>query len=190
MATRRPSFCVGILLETVVLITALLAAAAVLLVIAAVHDVVSRMVPDYTAFGIALAGAAIHLLSGGILWHLAVAAIVLGVGLLLFWLRVMGGGDVKLLAAVALLLPPADVPLAIAAIAIAGGVLALAFLALRPQFRGRKVVPAGRAASLYRRALAAEAWRIRRGGPLPYAVAIAAGTLFTMLSSGGMVFSG
>ena len=46
--------------------------------------------------------------------------------------RVMGGGDVKLLAACALLAPPAAVPGLVLAVALAGGVLALAYLALQP----------------------------------------------------------
>jgi prepilin peptidase CpaA len=100
----------------------------------------------------------------------------------------MGGGDVKLLIAIAFLLPPADIPPALAAIAIAGGVLALLFLALRPRLRHHRLRPAGRSASLVRRAWAAELWRIRRGGPLPYAVAISAGTLFMMFSNSSVVF--
>lgn len=163
---------------------ALLLVCAALLVFAAVHDVIARTIPDFVPLGVLGAALALHLMSGSILLPLAVTAAVAAVTLLLYWLRLMGGGDVKLLVAIALLLPPAGVAQAILAIAIAGGALALVFLALRPLARKRRLAPAGRAAPLLRRAVAAELWRIRRGGPLPYAVAISAGTLFTMISTG------
>lgn len=166
----------------------LVAACAVLLLFAAVHDVVARTIPDFVPVGILAAALALNLLSGSLLLPLAVAAAVAAITALLYWLRVMGGGDVKLLVAISFLLPPAEVPAAILAIAIAGGVLAALFLVLRPRVRGRRLAPAGRSAPLVRRAYAAELWRIRRGGPLPYAVAISAGTLFTMSSSGWMIF--
>jgi prepilin peptidase CpaA len=67
------------------------------------------------------------------------------------------------------------------ATAIAGGVLALLQLGLR----GRLAAPSRpRPAGLLRRVLRCEAWRIRRGAPLPYGVAIAAGTAFVMTRSG------
>jgi prepilin peptidase CpaA len=162
----------------------LVALCVALLLFAAVHDVIARTIPDLVPLGILTSALALNLLSGSILLPLAATAAVAAVTLLLYWLRLMGGGDVKLLVAVAFLLPPDDVPKAALAIALAGGLLALLFLALRPRLSGRRAAPAGRAAPLLRRALAAELWRIRRGGPLPYAVAICAGTLFTMISNG------
>jgi len=84
---------------------------------------------------------------------------------------------VKLLAAAALLPPPAQVPDLVVGVALCGGLLALLVLALRP------LVPraAGpRPTGLFARAVRAEAWRLRRRGPLPYAVAIAGGALLTL----------
>jgi prepilin peptidase CpaA len=155
-----------------------------MLLYAALHDLIARTIPDAVPVGVAVGGVIGHVMSGQLPMPLIAAAAVALVAGLLFWWRLLGGGDAKLLAAVALLLPPAEVVSAAAAIAIAGGLLALLFLLLRPWLRGRRIRPAGRAAPLLRRALAAEAWRIRRGGPLPYAVAIAAGTLFTVISTG------
>jgi prepilin peptidase CpaA len=165
----------------------LVALCVALLMFAAVHDIVARTIPDLVPLGILAAALALNLLSGSILLPLVATAAVAAVTLLLYWLRLMGGGDVKLLVAVAFLLPPGDVPKAALAIALAGGLLALLFLALRPRLRGRRLAPAGRSAALPRRALAAELWRIRRGGPLPYAAAISAGTLFTMISNGSTI---
>jgi prepilin peptidase CpaA len=158
-----------------------------LLLFAAVHDVIARTIPDLVPLGILAVALVLNLLSGSLLLPLAVAAVVAAVCLLLYWLGLMGGGDVKLLIAIAFLLPPAEVPAAALAIAIAGGGLAALFLLLRPRLRERRLLPAGRSAPLLRRASVAELWRIRRGGPLPYAVAISAGTLFTMISSGWML---
>lgn len=165
----------------------LLLACVGLLLYAAVHDVIARTIPDLIPAAILVAALVLNLMSGSVLLPLAAMAAVAAVMLLLYWLRLMGGGDVKLLVAIAFLLPPADIPPAIAAIAIAGGLLALMFLALRPRLRRRRLAPAGRSAPLLRRAWAAELWRIRRGGPLPYAVAISAGTLFMMFSTGSVV---
>ena len=68
------------------------------------------------------------------------------------------------------------------ATAIAGGVLAVAYLLLE-----RTLMPTNKPASmsLLRRVIAVEAWRIRRRGPLPYGVAIAAGGAFILLHPGG-----
>ena len=38
---------------------------------------------------------------------------------------------------------------------------------------------------LLRRVLRVESWRIRRGAPLPYGVAIAAGAAFALIRPGG-----
>ncbi len=99
----------------------------------------------------------------------------------------MGGGDVKLLAAAALLLPPRLVPGYVLAVALAGGVLGLLYLGLGALLRRRapRATPR-RPATLLRRALRAEAWRIRRRGPLPYGCAIAAGALFAVLQPGAL----
>ena len=100
----------------------------------------------------------------------------------LLWLRgVLGGGDVKLLAAVSLVVPAAAVPALLLAIVLAGGVLAAVHMVLR----GRLAPPSpARPAGALRRILRCEGWRIRRGAPLPYGVAIAAGTVFAMTQPG------
>ena len=94
----------------------------------------------------------------------------------------MGGGDVKLLGAVALVVPAAAIPSFILTVAIAGGLLALAYLLARALLpaSGTPAVAASLAARVWR----AERWRIRRGGPLPYAVAIAAGGVLALLQGG------
>ena len=90
----------------------------------------------------------------------------------------MGGGDVKLLGATALAVPPGSVPMLVFVMGMAGGLLSLFYLAAR---RLVHAPSATRPRSLVARALRVERWRIRRGGPLPYACAIAAGGLFVLL---------
>jgi prepilin peptidase CpaA len=100
----------------------------------------------------------------------------------LCWFRGwLGGGDVKLLGAAALAVPVTGVASFILGVGMAGGVLALLYLL------ARRLVPAARVStpgSLAARVWRAECWRIRRGGPLPYGVAIAIGGVLTLLQGG------
>lgn len=145
----------------------------------AAHDLAARTIPDTVPVVVALAGLSLRLGSGDALAGLAVAALVFGLAWAGWCAHALGGGDVKLLGAVALLPAPAAVPTLLLAIALAGGVLALAHLLLRPLLPATAAAPG---AGL-RRFLRIEAWRIRRRGPLPYAVAIATGALLTLGSS-------
>lgn len=149
------------------------------LLAAALHDLAARTIPNALCLAVAVAGLLLRTLVGDLPAGLLAAAAVFLLALLAWRCGAMGGGDVKLLAACALLPPPAAVPGLVLAVALAGGLLALVYLAL-----GRLLPRPGaaRRAGLPGRALRAEAWRIRRGGPLPYAVAIALGTFFTLLA--------
>ena len=145
-----------------------------LVLAAAWHDLLARTVPNRLPVLLALVGLA-RLGAGGDLWAgLAAGGLVFAAAAWCWRRGWLGGGDVKLLAACALSVPPHLVPELLAAIAIAGAGLALIYLAAR-----RWVRPAGgaRPAGLLARAVRAERWRIARGGPLPYAVAIAIGSL-------------
>ena len=97
--------------------------------------------------------------------HLLAGAAAFAVGALLFARGVWGGGDAKLVAAVALCTGFAGLPRFLAVMALAGGVLALAVLAIRAC--APRVVAANAPRHL----------RIAAAGHLPYGVAIAAGGL-------------
>jgi prepilin peptidase CpaA len=144
---------------------------------AAARDIALRRIPNRIAATVALAGLARQAALGAPGIALGAAACVL-VAAALLWLRgLLGGGDVKLLAAVSLLVPAAGVPALLLAVALSGGVLAGLHLVLR----ARLAPPSqARPASALRRILRCEAWRIRRGAPLPYGVAIAVGAAFAM----------
>ena len=149
-----------------------------LLLYAALHDLISRTIPNFVSVLLALLSllrASLHhelvpaLLTGAAMFLLCVAA----------WHRhLLGGGDVKLLGALSLA-PPAVALTHLAAISIAGGLLAGLYLTAGSL--ARRLAPpraARRSDGLAVRAVRAEVWRIRRRGALPYGVAIAAGALF------------
>jgi prepilin peptidase CpaA len=156
---------------------ALFAAAVLALVFAALHDCVARIVPNEAALALAVAGLGLRLLSGDAAMALLAAAVVFGIAALCWRAGWMGGGDVKLLGAAALVVPPGESPALITAIAATGLVLSLFYLAARRVGRSGPGQTGRREQGLVRRAWRVERWRMRRGGPLPYAVAIAGGSL-------------
>jgi Flp pilus assembly protein protease CpaA len=93
----------------------------------------------------------------------------------------IGGGDVKLLVALAIGLPLMGVIQLLTITSLAGGILALVHLMMR-LLPYPKLAPAG--SSLVRRVYAIERWRNLRQAPLPYGVAIACGGIWTALSQG------
>ena len=95
--------------------------------------------------------------------------------------RMIGGGDVKLLVALALGLPLVGVIQLLTITAFAGGVLALVHLMMR-NLPSPRLAPAG--SSVLRRVYAVERWRHVRHAPLPYGVAIAFGGIWAIFSKG------
>lgn len=92
-------------------------------------------------------------------------AVLLG-GALLFARGILGGGDAKLLASVALWFDFAGLAILLPAVAIFGGCTALLLVIVR------RMIPA--------RALAEGSWvALRRRGPIPYAVPICVGAIMT-----------
>jgi prepilin peptidase CpaA len=135
------------------------------LIAAAVYDVVRFEIPDMLSIIILVTGLGHGALMAGFDWtsHLAAMALVLTIGLLVFRLGAMGGADIKLLVAVACWTGLAGLAQQLTAVVLAGGGLALVLLFVR---------------AVAKLAVAPEHLpRIaQRGAPLPYAVAIAAGT--------------
>ncbi len=137
-----------------------------------------RLVPNRVPAAIAAVGVLLRVTDGT--WLLGfLAAFIVFVLAAFCWRRGwLGGADVKLFAAGALLVPPSAATGFILASCLAGGVLAILYAGLS------HLVPppsATRPATNLRRYLRVEQRRMQRHGPLPYATAIAAGATFVLL---------
>ena len=111
----------------------LLAALAALLLAAALWDLKKREIPHFIVIAMALLALPFWWTSGLTLWpdialQIGVAAIVFAIFTAAFFLGWMGGGDVKLLGALALWLPAPAVMMMLVIMSFAGGLLTLAML--------------------------------------------------------------
>jgi prepilin peptidase CpaA len=153
-----------------------------LLVYAALHDLAARTIPNWLPLCVLLVGAMLRVADHSLLPALAVAGTTFAVLFVIWVAGAIGGGDVKFWAATALLIPPRLQPeLAFFLhVFMIGGLLALLYLGLWLVMRRQRPAPVTRAAGLATRVLRAEAWRIARRGPLPYALAISASAIITL----------
>src|SRR4051794_39478732 len=114
----------------IVLITSLLAI--LLLLYVAMIDVATRVIPNEICVAVALLGIAAQLANPMQAAQSLIVAAILFLLLLAFYSkRWLGGGDVKLMIAVAIGLSPAGVIQFLTITALAGGALALMHLAMR-----------------------------------------------------------
>jgi len=157
-------------------------------VAAAVIDIRSRRIPNWLSLPYLVAGVAVSAYWGGIT---GVGSSIAGIGLatvvvgILWYLRGMGMGDLKLLAAVGAWVGPGQLLLALVATGIAGGFLALGY-ALWHGSVGRALD--GTAELILR--LPEKGFRPHRTITLdnadalkmPYAPAIAIGTIFSFFA--------
>ena len=129
---------------------ALLAILAILLVVAAVIDVRTFTISNRLNLAIAALAPLYWVSIGMPVWpdmavQLGVAAAVFGLLAIAFYLRMMGGGDVKLAAAIALWFSPAGTLKFLVLMSLAGGLLTLIILALHrlKKKEGRPEIPYG-----------------------------------------------
>lgn len=104
----------------------------------------------------------------GWIQHVGIATLVLGIGFGLFALRLIGGGDIKMLSAAALWAGPKLIATLLIYTTLAGGVLAIAF-ASAALIR----------ALLKHQSLTDGAWH---KAPVPYGVAIACGGICALVT--------
>ena len=148
----------------------LLAVPPVTAVAAGVRDLTTMTIPNWMSLVLAALFLPAALVVGlgwpEILIHLGigVAALVIGVGL--FALRVLGGGDAKLLAALSLWMGLDGVLLLVLWTAIIGGGFSLALILARARFAAWAPTAPGWIGRL-----------LAQGGDIPYGVAIAGGAL-------------
>ena len=134
---------------------------ALLLIAAAVQDATSMRISNMLSLAILLVGISVMIVHG-LRWPMwqngALVLLFLAVGTLIFGTGLLGGGDVKLLAAVGIWFRFADGLWLVVAVSISGGVLAIVMIV------GRRVLASARGVPVKR-------------GMIPYGVAIAAGAL-------------
>jgi prepilin peptidase CpaA len=157
----------------------------VLLIYAAWADLATRLIPNRICLALATSGAISQLFAGPVTLAISVAISggVFLVLLLLHSFRLLGGGDVKLLTAMAITVPPLGIMNLFAYTAFAGGALAVVHLLMR---RLPRPHPPQIDSSVFRRVYAIERWRILRHAPLPYGIAIACGGICTMMHTIGV----
>lgn len=155
---------------------------------AAVSDLKTRRIPNGLVLAVLALAMMLQLLSGrGTLWlSLLVAAAVFVVGAFLAHANVVGGGDIKLISAVTVLVPPPVVPALLICIALAGGVLSLFYLGATQLARrnGGAALAAGEplpGASEFDHLVRIEVGRMLANEPMPYGVAIFGGVVSLIL---------
>lgn len=134
---------------------------------AAVEDALRLRISNWTClavFLLALIAAGLHGLSPSLWQNLLTFLVLLLLGTFAFSAGALGGGDVKLLASLGLWLDIRSAIWFLAAVLIAGGVLALLLIAGRLIFEG----PVGRS---------------RRKQRIPYGIAIAAGAIISFTAA-------
>ncbi len=159
-----------------------------LLAIATVVDIHSQRIPNWLALPFLVGGIAARTASDGVkgleqsLGGIALAAGVAGV---LCWLRGMGMGDLKLCAAVGAWIGPAQLGTALVATGIAGGALALIWAAYHGSAGEALDGSADLVAGFWKKGLHPHP-RLTLDNPgarkMPYAPAIAIGTLFSFFA--------
>lgn len=151
--------------------------------IAAITDLRTRRVPNVLVGALLVSGLALNALAGwqAVATDLIIVAAVVIAGTFAFSLKLIGGGDVKLLAAAAGTLGYPSGGDFLLFTLLCGGVVALAFSAARGRLGA--TFSNVRAMALPVFAGAAPA-RPQSGLAMPYAVAIFAGALCTALVSG------
>jgi prepilin peptidase CpaA len=106
----------------------------ILLLLAAASDVLSYTIPNWISIALALLfplAVFSNPAESAIGYHILTAAAVFAAAFALFCLRLMGGGDVKLWAAVALWVGPDLIVTHVVLVAILGGLLGLFLLLVR-----------------------------------------------------------
>ncbi len=155
----------------------------VVLAVATYTDLRSRRIPNWLVLPFLPIGIAVSAWLHG--WHGVEQSLAgLGVGLLIFglffWMGGMGAGDVKLCAAIGAWIGPSQLFIALVLTGLAGGVMVIAWAAytgfLKDLFKGTGALLLG----------GAERAEMKLSNPgrrkMPYAPAIAIGTLFSFFA--------
>ncbi|MGI8959722.1 MAG: A24 family peptidase [Bryobacteraceae bacterium] len=160
----------------------------IVMVIATIWDIRSRRIPNWLVVPFLVAGVIVSVATHG--WRglgQSLSGIVLAASLLgvLYWLGGMGMGDVKLCAAIGAWIGPAQLGLALVVMGVAGGVMALIW-AICGGFLKESLSGAGDLVfGLGKRGFRPHPTLVlgnRCARKMPYAPAIAIGTIFSFLA--------
>ncbi|HZZ64768.1 MAG TPA: prepilin peptidase [Candidatus Baltobacteraceae bacterium] len=152
-------------------------------VLAAGTDVRTRRIPNALVVALFVSGLALNAVAG---WQpaaldVAIVIAVLAAGTFAFSLKLIGGGDVKLLAVAAGTLGVPAAGTFILATLLSGGVIAIIYSALRGRLRTTLHNVKGLALPVF---AGAAPPRLLTGTQMPYALAIFAGASFTAFAGG------
>ena len=119
-------------METIIITRVLLAALAIALIYACIDDWRRRIIENWLTLGIAAVAPLLWWANGftlgGMGVQVAMAVVLFVIFLIFFMLGMMGGGDVKLIAALALWFPPQYMMSMLIVMAILGGILTLGMM--------------------------------------------------------------
>ncbi len=166
------------------IILALAAVGVALLLIAAWVDVATRHIPNALVMLLLPLGVLRHVIESDLLAAFGGALLVFAVAVFCWMRGWLGGGDAKLFGVAALLVPQQQMVGQVMVTVVFGGVLALLVMGLRPIAANQISVPCRTKSAIFTRVWRVEAWRLRHGGSLPYAVAIALGTTVAIIMGG------
>lgn len=134
-------------------------------------DLFTMTIPNRVSIALIAAFAGAAVIVGMPLWtianHVGAGVLFLALGIFMFWMRWLGGGDAKLLAAAALWLGFDSVLPYLVLVAIMGGILAIVLLSFR------SIVP-----PMW---MMGQEWAMRlhdRRGGIPYGIALAGAALW------------
>jgi prepilin peptidase CpaA len=147
---------------------------------AAYTDVRTHRIPNALPIALCLAGAIATFVRDwhGIIAFVTILALALGIGTVLHAQRLLGGGDVKLIAAASAAYGTHDILAFLLATTLAGGIIALVYAAIR----GRLSTTLINLQSMAIPALAGvRPTLIQTGTKMPYALAIFAGAITVAL---------
>lgn len=151
------------------------------LLLGAATDLKDRIIPNKLVLLIAASGLTASLvLRPELVWVSLLGAVLVLVGLgVLSHYDLLGGGDVKLVSALTLLVPPHHIGVLLIAIALAGGALGCIYYTLRCVLKrqGARSDPSSldRPPGGFQGLLTRERTRIAAGEPMPYALAVLGG---------------
>jgi prepilin peptidase CpaA len=162
--------------------TAALGLQILILLHVAMIDIATRLIHNEVCLTLALLGIVGQLAGPTHIAESLITATILFLVLIGLYARGwIGGGDVKLLVALAVGLPLTGIVTLLTVTAMAGVVLALVHVMMR-SLPHPATAPAG--SSTLRRVYTVERWRHVRRAPLPYGAAIACGGIWALLSQG------